>query len=219
MTATFEFSRHECLKDGQCLFGADESSWKRQNIRVIMYSTKSSHLRRPSERAPHVLMPISSHAHSVTTTADEDSKPDSSGFHGLRDSMRRVGIIHALGTIASEVRAIPPDFAQALLQMLLQLEARVVAAEGNGLFHVANIPAYSGSSDFSTPGLFTSPNRCSHLLISVLYQQVPWGRGAVIALPVQNAMLHQPLMNTDDVCSSPLVIHNQADQQNTRIVH
>ena len=133
--------------------------------------------------------------------------------------MRRVGIIHALGTIGSKVDAMPPDFIQAVFHVLLQLKARVVAANGNGLFHEANIPALSSSCDFSTPSLFTSLALCSYLLLTNLYQHVPRERCCDLALHVQNAMLHQPLMNMDPVRSSPLVIHIDTDPQKTRIVH
>ena len=75
-------------------------------------------------------MLVRRHVHSVAATADHHPEIRVTRSHGLCNRMRRIRIVHALGTVRTEVPYMDPLPAEVLDQMLLQGMSCMIAAYG-----------------------------------------------------------------------------------------
>jgi len=140
MPTRFEVRLQERVKYDHGLVCGNEPCRKSQDVRIVMVTTELCHFRYPCQGAPHFWVSVRGDAHANTAAADEHTESGLAQRNCIGNRMRDVRIIHALWTMRSEILAHPTELSQTFNNLLLQLEAGMVAAYGNGPFHAANIP-------------------------------------------------------------------------------
>jgi hypothetical protein len=112
-----------------------ETRGQHQHVGIVVFAGQLRDLRRPRHRRPDIRMAIGRVAHTESRAAHQHAALHRPAFHLLGQGMRIVGVIGGLGVVRSDVLHVKTLLDQQALELLLQLEARVVGSNQNFLTH------------------------------------------------------------------------------------
>ena len=136
----FEAGIDEGIHDGNCLLRADEPRRQCQDVGVVMFPGQAGQLRLPCQCRTHARVLVGGDVDPVATSADEHAERIAVGGDRCGNGMCEVGVVDTVLDMGAFVPHLEPTCTQVFLEMVLEVDAGMVAADEELLGHGSKIP-------------------------------------------------------------------------------
>ena len=113
----------------------DETCRHRDDVTIVMLTTKMSYFGSPAKSTAHIRIFIHSHLHTVAASADNDASAIFTIIDSTANLMCKVWIINTFAAVGTKVFHLEATIGKMLFHHLLQFVSGVVTCNRNYFFH------------------------------------------------------------------------------------
>lgn len=126
MPTTLKMSGKKSLCYREGFFGRDEPGWQRKHVSVVVLARKRCYLSIPSKCRANALVLIRSNVHTVTASADKNTKVRFATDYALCNNVRVIRIINTFQRPGTRILHSNTPLREMPFQFLFEFETRVV---------------------------------------------------------------------------------------------
>ena len=135
MAAAFKLGVEIFVNNSQGNLLRDEACRHRDDITIVMLTTKMSYFGSPTKSTAHIRIFIHSHLHTVSASADNDASAIFTIIDSTANLMCKVWIINTFTAVGTKVFHLKATIGKMLFHHLLQFISGVVTCNRNYFFH------------------------------------------------------------------------------------